>query len=73
VLALFGGVAAADPCCDDPVDPRAKDHLDRGRERHDAKEYELAIAEYGWADIARRLEAVYAGAVGTAARAKVAA
>jgi glycosyltransferase involved in cell wall biosynthesis len=35
---------------------------------------ELAIAEYGWADIARRLEAVYeAAAARTAAHAKVAA
>jgi len=34
---------------------------------------ELAIAEYGWADIARRLEAAYEAASGTAAHAKVAA
>jgi len=43
------------------------------REALGAAARELAIAEYGWADIARRLEAVYEGAVGTAARAKVAA
>jgi phosphatidyl-myo-inositol alpha-mannosyltransferase len=34
---------------------------------------ELAVAEYGWPDIARRLEGVYESAAGAARRAKVAA